>query len=55
VLEYVLSHLHVKSYSLNEYIYKVNTDAQALYFITAGYVEVKMFRFESRKIIFHIK
>ncbi|CAF3526453.1 unnamed protein product [Rotaria sp. Silwood1] len=39
VLEYVLSHLHVKSFSLNEYIYKVNNDSQALFFITAGYVE----------------
>ncbi|CAF1127759.1 unnamed protein product [Rotaria sordida] len=39
VLEYVLSRLHVKSFSLNEYIYKVNNDCQALFFITAGYVE----------------
>ncbi|CAF4318684.1 unnamed protein product [Rotaria sp. Silwood2] len=39
VLEYVLSRLHVKSFSLNEYIYKVNNDSQALFFITAGYVE----------------
>ncbi|UJR30400.1 hypothetical protein I4U23_017935 [Adineta vaga] len=39
VLEYVLSRLHVQLFSLNEYIYKVNNDVQALYFITAGYVE----------------
>ncbi|CAF1576337.1 unnamed protein product, partial [Adineta ricciae] len=39
VLEYILSRLHVQLFSLNEYIYKVNNDAQAIYFITAGYVE----------------
>ncbi|CAF1680732.1 unnamed protein product [Rotaria magnacalcarata] len=39
VLEYVLSHLHIKSLSLNEYIYKLDNDSQALFFITAGYVE----------------
>ncbi|CAF1291613.1 unnamed protein product [Adineta steineri] len=40
VLEYVLSRLHVKLFSLNEYIYKINNDTQALFFITAGYVEI---------------
>ncbi|CAF3376108.1 unnamed protein product [Rotaria socialis] len=39
VLEYVLSRLHIKSFSLNEYIYKLDNDSQALFFITAGYVE----------------
>ncbi|CAF1543248.1 unnamed protein product [Adineta ricciae] len=39
VLEYILSRLRVQLFSLNEYIYKANDDAQAIYFITAGYVE----------------